>query len=193
MPVLKTIFAELDVELLVPYEKNPRLHSKEQIQQLSNIINRVGYIDPIIIDEKNMILAGHGRALACNELNIKNVNCLQVFGLTDSEKKAYIIADNKLALNSTWDFELLQDNVASILASEEFDTSSIELIGFNMDELNSLNVDAIPEFIADISEGKDPTQQLKSKDLLLIVKFETLDSQQELFLELNERGYKVKV
>ena len=201
MPVLNEIYIKKNVFDLIPFPSNPRIHSDFQIKQLSDFIERVGYIDDIIIDENDMILAGHGRALAAMKIKMNVVPCKQISGLSEAEKKAYVIADNKLALNSSWDEDLLKHNVDEILGTEEFDLTEIQAIGFSLDEFRSMDVHLfpdtsdisdIPEFTPDLPDD-DVEQNTNVKDLTLTVKFETPESQQELFLELNDRGYKVKI
>ena len=80
---------------LIPYANNSRTHSDEQIKQICASINEYGFTNPILIDEKNMIIAGHGRVLASEKLKLDEVPCIVLEGLTEAQKKAYIIADNK--------------------------------------------------------------------------------------------------
>lgn len=122
---------------LKPYEKNSRTHSEDQIKQLMKSIQGFGFTNPILIDENNNIIAGHGRLEACKLLKFQEVPCLRLVGLTDEQKKAYIIADNKLALNSQWDFDLLKGEVEALKAAN-FDLS---LVGFSLDELKSITMD----------------------------------------------------
>lgn len=88
---------------LIPYENNSRVHSDQQVIQLANSIEQWGFTIPILIDERNMILAGHGRFLAAKQLGIEEVPCIMADGWTSEQKRAYVIADNKLAENSSWD------------------------------------------------------------------------------------------
>ena len=93
----------LNVELskLVPYEKNSRTHTQEQIEQIASSIQEFGFTNPVLIDENNSVLAGHGRVKAAELLELNDVPTLKVTGLSDKQKRAYVIADNKLALNAT--------------------------------------------------------------------------------------------
>ena len=96
---------------LKPYENNPRLHSELQIIQIATSIKEFGFINPILADEKNMILAGHGRFLASQRLELDKVPVVVVEGLSEAQKKALVIADNKIASNSEWDEDLLWEEI----------------------------------------------------------------------------------
>jgi DNA modification methylase len=122
------------VEDLIPYINNSRTHNEEQIKQICASINEFGFTNPLLIDEKDNIIAGHGRLLASKKLNMEEVPCIVLKGLTEAQKKAYIIADNKLALNAGWDDELLKLELEN-LKELDFD---ISLTGFNIDELDDV-------------------------------------------------------
>lgn len=121
------------VDKLIPYINNSRTHSEEQVNQICASINEFGFTNPILIDEKNNIIAGHGRLLASKKLKMEEVPCIILQGLTEAQKKAYIIADNKMALNANWDFNLLSLELEN-LKELDFD---LELTGFNTDEIDS--------------------------------------------------------
>lgn len=93
---------------LIPYARNSRTHSDEQVSQIMASINEFGFTNPILIDEKNELIAGHGRLVASQRLKLEKVPCIVLEGLTESQKKAYVIADNKIALNAGWDEDLLK-------------------------------------------------------------------------------------
>jgi len=97
----------LPIESLVPYARNSRTHSPEQISQVANSIMEFGFTNPVLIDGQGGIIAGHGRVMAAKSLGLAEVPCIRLGHLTDAQKRAYIIADNKLALNAGWDDELL--------------------------------------------------------------------------------------
>jgi ParB-like chromosome segregation protein Spo0J len=99
---------------LKPYENNPRLHSELQIIQIAESIKEFGFINPILSDEKGMILAGHGRFLASQRLDLDKVPVVVIDGLDDEQKKALVIADNKIASNSEWDEGLLWDQIREL-------------------------------------------------------------------------------
>ena len=119
------------VSELVPYINNARTHNNEQVDQICASINEYGFTNPILIDEKNSIIAGHGRLLAAKKLKMKEVPCIVLCGLTEAQKKAYIIADNKLALNAGWNDELLKIEFEN-LKELDFD---LNLTGFSADEI----------------------------------------------------------
>ena len=99
---------------LKPYENNPRLHSELQIIQIATSIKEFGFINPILADEKNMIIAGHGRFLASQRLELDKVPVVVVEGLSEAQKKALVIADNKIASNSEWDEDLLWEEIRKL-------------------------------------------------------------------------------
>ena len=124
----------VDVDKLIPYVNNARTHSKEQINKLRASIREFGFINPVIIDRDYNVIAGHGRILASQEEGIDKVPCVFVDYLTDAQKKAYIIADNRMALDADWDEEMLKIEIES-LKDEDFDLS---FTGFDESELLDL-------------------------------------------------------
>lgn len=124
----------IDVKKLTPYDKNSRTHSETQVQQIVDSINTFGWTNPILVDENNLILAGHGRLRAAHELGMDKVPCIELSKLSDAEKKAYILADNKLAENSGWDNDLLKSEL-NILKDLDFDVS---VIGFDSVEMSTI-------------------------------------------------------
>lgn len=124
----------INTEELVPYKKNSRTHSEEQIKQISESMKEFGFTNPILIDEENEIIAGHGRVLGAKKLGIESVPCIRLEGLTEAQKKAYIIADNKIALNSGWNEDILKMEILD-LKDEDF---KIGLLGFSDSELDKL-------------------------------------------------------
>lgn len=124
----------INTEELVPYKKNSRTHSEEQIKQISESMKEFGFTNPVLIDEENEIIAGHGRVLGAKKLGIESVPCIRLEGLTEAQKKAYIIADNKIALNSGWNEDILKMEILD-LKDEDF---KIGLLGFSDSELDKL-------------------------------------------------------
>lgn len=118
---------------LHPNINNSRVHGEEQIQQLILSIKEFGFTNPIIIDENNSVLAGHGRLKAAEISGMLEVPTIKLSNLTDAQKRAYIIADNKLGLNAEWDDDLLQRELAE-LHEQQFDLASL---GWNENEINS--------------------------------------------------------
>jgi site-specific DNA-methyltransferase (adenine-specific) len=119
---------------LVPYENNSRTHSKEQVEQIKRSMTEFGFTNPILIDEHNGIIAGHGRLQAAQELGIKLVPTILLEGLTEAQRKAYVISDNNLALNAGWDLDVLKLEIEGL---GEFDFD-IDLLGFDDDFLAGL-------------------------------------------------------
>ena len=124
---------------LIPYVNNARTHSVEQINKLRSSLREFGFINPVIIDSELNIIAGHGRIMAAKEEGIKEVPCVLVDYLTEAQKKAYILADNRMALDAGWDEELLKIEIES-LQLDEFD---IGLTGFDDVELSKLFDDGL--------------------------------------------------
>ena len=122
------------IEKLVPYVNNARTHSPEQINKLRSSLREFGFINPVIIDRDFGVIAGHGRILAAKEENIKEVPCVFADHLTEAQKKAYIIADNRMAMDAGWDEELLRVEIEALQA-EAFDLS---LTGFDEKEIADL-------------------------------------------------------
>jgi DNA modification methylase len=125
-----------DIASLRPHANNPRKHSNKQLKQIQASIRRFGFTNPVLVDEKNSIIAGHGRVEAAKSLGLANVPVIVLSGLSVAEYRAYIIADNRLAELADWDSEKLRSEVAAILeADEDFD---LELTGFDGGELEAL-------------------------------------------------------
>ena len=135
----------LAVEHLIPYANNSRTHGDAQIAQIAASIKEFGFTNPVLIDGEGGIIAGHGRVLAARKLSMADVPCLRLSHLTETQKRAYVIADNKLALNAGWDDEMLATEFADLTA-EGFD---LELTGFTLDEIDALTPEQIPEGLTD--------------------------------------------
>ena len=123
------------VEELIPYANNARTHSEEQVIQIAASIKEFGFNNPILLDGENGVVAGHGRLLAAKKLGLKTVPCIELGHLTEAKKKAYILADNKIALNSGWNNELLNIELEE-LRDEDID---LNLIGFSDAELDEIS------------------------------------------------------
>lgn len=130
----------LPVADLVPYVNNARTHSGDQVAQIAASIKEFGFTNPVLIDEARGIIAGHGRLQAARKLGLDTVPTIELRGLSDAQRRAYVLADNKLALNAGWDAELLALELAD-LAELDFDLS---LIGFDDMELEALNPSEVP-------------------------------------------------
>ena len=171
------------IKRLNKYHNNSRKHSKEQIDQIKKSIKEFGFTNPIIIDENNMILAGHARFSAAKKLNMKEVPCLMLSGLSDVQKRAYVIADNKLALNADWDIDLLALEVEAIM-SDDFD---VDILGFSADEINLMFDDG--EFIA----AKEASEKSYSEVYEVIVECDSERDQKILYDRLVSEGRKCRV
>ena len=142
---------QIDVGDLIPYINNSRTHSDEQVMQVASSMKEFGFTNPILIDGEGGIIAGHGRLMAAKKLGLNEVPCIRLGHLSEAQRKAYVIADNQLALNSGWDLDVLKVEMER-LGELNFD---IELLGFDDDFLSSLleeepsegltDEDAVPE------------------------------------------------
>lgn len=141
------------VEELIPYANNARTHSEEQVIQIAASIKEFGFNNPILLDGENGVVAGHGRLLAAKKLGLKEVPCIELGHLTEAKKKAYILADNKIALNSGWDNELLNIELEE-LKDEDID---LNLIGFSDDELDEISKD-FEETEEDLSQNENKSK-----------------------------------
>ena len=133
------------VDALIPYIRNSRTHSDAQVAQIAASVREFGWTNPVLVDGENGIIAGHGRVLAARKLGMEEVPCIELAGLSDTQRRAYIIADNKLALNAGWDDELLAIEFSE-LADAGFDNL---LTGFTQDEIDALTPEQIPEGLTD--------------------------------------------
>lgn len=157
-----TTIKKISVNDLIPYINNSRTHSDEQVLQIAASIKEFGFLNPVIVDGSNGIIAGHGRVMAAKKLGLDEVPCIDASHLSEAQKKAYIIADNKLALNAGWDDEILRIEL-NILDELDFDLS---LTGFSDEELQALEPEEIaPEYEED-ADGEiiEPPPEPKTKD-----------------------------
>jgi len=122
------------IEELIPYANNSRTHSETQVAQIAASIREFGFTNPVLISEDDTIIAGHGRVMAARQLDLDKVPCLRLSHLTEAQRRAYVLADNKLALNAGWDDELLAIELGA-LRDQGFD---VGLTGFNSEEIDAL-------------------------------------------------------
>ena len=142
---------------LIPYANNARTHSEDQVLQIASSIKEFGFINPVIVDADGGIIAGHGRVMAAKKLGIDELPTVLVDHLTDAQKKAYILADNKMALNAGWDDDLLALELSD-LKELDFD---LALTGFDDDELVDLLNDVDEVGLPELADGdKEPFQQI---------------------------------
>lgn len=125
---------KIDISVLIPYARNARTHSDEQIAQIAGSIKEFGFNNPVLIDKDNGVIAGHGRLAAARKLGLKEVPCIRLEHLTETQRKAYILADNRIALNSGWEAELLSLELSDLLDGGV----NLESLGFDADEIDAL-------------------------------------------------------
>ena len=161
-------FEKVNIDRLVPYTRNARTHSKEQILQLRASLREFGFVNPVIVDKDLNVIAGHGRIMAAKEEGITEVPCVFAEHLTEAQKRAYIIADNRLALNAGWDAEMLSVEIADLQGSD-FD---INLLGFDDVELNKLlgSVEDVKDDDFDVERELQKPAITKPGDLWLLGK-----------------------
>ena len=148
----------LDPKELTPWERNARKHSKKQLAQIANSIKEFGFTNPILIDQNKTIIAGHGRVEAAKLLGIDSLPCIHIQHLSDDQKRAYVLADNQIALNSTWDEDLLSQELKAL---SEIDLAfDIETTGFSIAAIDTLIGDVEPE------EDSDPRDDILPKEVV---------------------------
>lgn len=130
----------IGLDKLIPYINNSRTHDDAQIAQIASSIKEFGFTNPVLVDDEGGIIAGHGRVMAARKLNLKDVPTITLTDLTEIQKRAYIIADNKLALNAAWDNELLMLEL-NALSDADYD---LDLTGFAKSDLDNFNPEFLP-------------------------------------------------
>lgn len=146
-----------DAATLNPYERNPRTHPESQIEQLKNSIRQWGWTVPILIDEDDTVLAGHGRLHAATEMMIEQVPCVVATGWSEDQKRAYVIADNQIALNAGWDMDVLEDEIRAL----DGDSFSVDMLGFDEFELSKMLAEVDEIELPALADGeKEPFQQM---------------------------------
>jgi len=150
---------ELALSDLAPYVNNSRTHSGEQVKQIPESIQEFGFTNPILIDESKQIIAGHGRLMAAQELGLSSVPCITLENLSDEQKRAYVIADNQLALNAGWDFDMLKDEIEAL---QDMDFN-IDLLGFDDSFLDGLLELEPEEGLTDEDEVPELPEEPKTK------------------------------
>lgn len=159
-------FEKVNIDKLVPYVRNARTHSKEQILQLRASLREFGFVNPVIVDKDLNIIAGHGRIMAAKEEGIAEVPCVFAEHLTEAQKRAYIIADNRLAMNAGWDMEMLSVEISE-LQGADFDVS---VLGFDEAELSKLmgDIEDVKDDDFDVDEELKKPAVTKVGDLWLL-------------------------
>jgi len=140
---------EITIDLLRPYSNNAKIHGEEQVQQIADSIKEFGFISPCLIDRDYNLIAGHGRLMAAQKLGMEKVPCVFVEGLTETQRKAYILADNRLTELGEWNRDLVSEELMS-LQSSGFD---IDLTGFNIDDISI--TDDMGEYYTDEDFAQD--------------------------------------
>jgi len=143
---------------LIPYARNSRTHSEMQVAKIAASIKEFGFLNPIIVDGENGIIAGHGRVLAAQKLGLESLPVIEASHLTDAQRRAYVIADNKLALDAGWDNEMLRVELKD-LGESDFD---LTLTGFTLDEVDGLQFDSESDAeMPDLKQGDNgPLQKM---------------------------------
>lgn len=152
-PLIKTVL----IADLIPYARNSRTHSEEQVTQIAASIKEFGFLNPVIVDGEKGIIAGHGRVMAAKKLGMVELPAVEASHLTDAQRRAYIIADNKLALNAGWDDEMLRVEFAD-LGDMGFDPL---LTGFYHEEIFQLLT--VPDFAPGTEDDQGKLDQLEPK------------------------------
>jgi ParB-like chromosome segregation protein Spo0J len=131
----KLSLIEMSVDVLVPYEKNARKHPEAQIQQIAQSIKDFGFLSPVLIDRENNIVCGHGRVLAAKKLEMLSVPCLRAESLSEAQRRAFILIENRLHETSDWDKELLKHELDDLMLNLEM---PLENVGFSPEEIASI-------------------------------------------------------
>jgi DNA modification methylase len=147
------------VDQLIPYVNNSRKHSDEQVAQIAASIKEFGWTNPILVDGEKGIIAGHGRLMAARKLGMEEVPVIELSHLSDTQRKALIIADNKLAMNAEWDNDLLTIELNDLLA----DDFELEILGFDKDELAALLEPEVVEGLTDEDDAPALPEEPKTK------------------------------
>ena len=185
MPAAVMRIKQLVVETLVPYAMNARTHSPEQVKQIAASIEEFGFTNPVLVDAEGGIIAGHGRVLAAQQLGLRQVPCVVLDHLSKAQKRAYVIADNKLAMNAGWDDALLK---AELIEMGDLGVD-LSLIGFSAKELGRLGVAD-----SDSAASKIPdAEEIGANRHLLLIECDDEGALTALFDEMSERGVQCKV
>lgn len=151
----------LGIDALIPYARNSRTHSPEQVAQIAASIREFGFTNPVLIDADGGIIAGHGRVMGARHLGLAEVPCIRLGHLTEAQRRAYVIADNKLALNAGWDEKMLALEFKDLQAMD-FD---LALTGFELPDIDALlaGLDATPEGETEADAVPEPQAEVVTK------------------------------
>lgn len=161
---------------LLPYPQNARTHSKDQVEQIAASMLEFGWTVPILVDEDDGIIAGHGRLLAADKLGWTEGPVMVARGWTDAQKRAYVLADNQLALNADWDRSLLKLELTELKALD-FD---LPMIGFDLKDLIRLGIEEAPP--------ADASPQLNNLEYSVVIRCRDEEHQVELMTRLEQEG-----
>jgi site-specific DNA-methyltransferase (adenine-specific) len=148
-------YKKAKVSELIPYARNSRTHSEAQVSKIASSIKEFGFLNPVITDGQKGIVAGHGRLMAAQKIGMDEVPTIDASHLTEAQRRAYVIADNRLALDAGWDDEMLRIELGD-LDAEGFDLS---LTGFDLDEIASLTADELTEGLTDEDAAPEPPEE----------------------------------
>lgn len=180
----------LKVSDVKPFEKNARMHSADQVKQIANSIANFGFVNPLLVDEQNEIIAGHGRFMAAQYLELDEVPVYRIAHLSDAKKKALRLADNKIALNSKWDTDLLAECIGELKEMGTIEGLHLpDLIGFDAREIRTITT---PKDDSAKSEGYGGGEK-GAEAFEVLVTCKDLTHQEDLVSLLNARGYEYKV
>ena len=174
---------QLPIGAVRPTTRNARTHSAVQVSQIAASIAAHGFNNPLLIDRDGELIAGHGRLMAAAQLGLKTVPCIRLGHLTDAQKRAYMLADNKLALNAGWDDTTLR---AELQALSDLNEVDLELTGFSANELENLL--ATPGI-----DGEGAGSFVTDSRYLVLVELPDEVAQAKLFTELQDRGLECKL
>ena len=166
---------------LIPSARNARTHSEAQVAEIAGSIREFGWTNPVLIDEADGIIAGHGRVLAAALLDIKRIPCIRLAHLNDAQKRAYMLADNKIALNAGWDEAMLRIELSAL----KVDAFDLDLIGFNDGELRVLT--------NDLQTTSGAGAAAPTPRYLLMIECDDEKQLSKLFDEMQKRNLNVKV
>ena len=184
-------YTKINIDEIKPYERNARIHSSKQIKQIMEAIKAFGFTNPLLIDDENNLIAGHGRLEAVKQLNIidfkdkpiKELPAIVISGLSEADKKALIIADNKIAENASWDYDLLQ---------AEF--QELEAINYDLDLMGFDNLDEILGADIDVEQETKEIKEVEIKQKYeLLIKCKDESELEQAYNENIEKGYECKV
>lgn len=168
---------EVSRGLLKPYERNAKIHSEEQVKKIADSIKEFGFVNPVLIDRDYNIIAGHGRVMAAESLGLDTVPCLYVEGLTDEQRRAYILADNRLGELAEWNMDIVNAELLE-LDGEGFD---ISLTGFDIDAE-----------IAPPKEREDLSDEI-TEEYQIVIDCKDEIEQENLYNKLTGEGYECRV